>query len=116
MKLSKKISKYNKPKLENPRPICPICGSHTIETEYEDRKYKIDGETFTLKEAFFRCYKDGEIYETEAMRQETTNKLRAYMLKREIQTRNGIDDKLKIPSAVKEKIDNNIPSNGGDTK
>ena len=99
MKRRKTTDKYHK--ITESKPICPICGEHIIETEVDDVKYKLDGEVFTLKEEFFRCYKDGEIYATPEMMLHNNSQLKAYMLKKEIEKGNN---KVKIPSAVKERL------------
>lgn len=99
MKRRKSTDKYHK--IEESKPICQICGEHTIEVETEDVKYRLDGEVFTLKEEFFRCHKDGDIYATPEMVEHNNSQLKAYMLKKEIEKGNN---KVKIPSAVKEKL------------
>jgi hypothetical protein len=85
MKRNKRISKYNKPKLDNCAPICPICGEHAITTESELTTYKLDGKEFTINEQFFRCFKNpGEQYATAEMVKRNTNALRSYLLKKEL--------------------------------
>ena len=99
MKKRKTVDKYHK--VEQSKPICPICGKHTIETETEDVKYKLDGEVFTMKEAFFRCKQDGECYATDDMVAFNNSQLRAYMLKREIEKKDNPGNKVRIPSSLK---------------
>ena len=99
MKRRKTTDKYHK--ITESKPICPICGEHIIETEVDDVKYKLDGEVFTLKEEFFRCYKDGDIYATPEMVERNNSRLKAYMLKKEIEKGSN---EVKIPSAVKERL------------
>lgn len=112
MKRSKSKNKYA-PKLEDKRPICPVCGKHPIETEVEEQKCKYEGHEFTVKEAFFRCYQDGEIYATPDMVAWNNSQLRAHILKYEMDKK---ADTVKIPSAVKQALDNeNITDSiGGD--
>lgn len=105
MKRRMKVDKYHNVPVEESRPICPMCGEHTYEVEFEDQKYKLDGEEFTLKEKFFRCHKDGEIYYTGEMKDFNENQLRAYMMRKEVEKRAGVTDKVKIPSAVKAALD-----------
>ena len=102
----RKAGKYA-PKLEEQKPICPICGKHTIETEIDEMKVRDGDDIFTVKSPFFRCYKDGECYQTDEMKAFENSQLRAHLLKKEIQRRNNETDKVKIPSAVKEKLLNN---------
>lgn len=99
----RKAGKYS-PSLEKQKPICPVCGKHTIETEVEEQKCKYEGHEFTVKEAFFRCYQDGEIYSTPDMVAWNNSQLRAHILKFEMDKK---ADEVKIPSAVKEKLLNN---------
>lgn len=88
MKRRKTTDKYHK--LTESKPICPICGEHTYETEYEDARYKLDGEEFVLKEQFFRCYKNpGDTYATPEMVDYNTNQLRAYMLRKEVEKKSN---------------------------
>ena len=115
MKRSKSKNKYA-PKLETQKPICPICGKHTIETEMDEMKVRDGDDIFTVKSPFFCCYQDGECYQTEEMKTFENSQIRAYMLKKEIQRRNNETDRIKIPSAVKQTLDNekSVGSTGGD--
>ena len=112
MKKSKSKNKYA-PKLEEKRPICPVCGKHPIETEVEEQKCRYEGHEFKVKEAFFRCYQDGEIYSTPDMVAWNNSQLRAHILKFEMDKK---ADDVKIPSAVKQTLDNekSMGSTGGD--
>lgn len=107
MKRSKSKSKYA-PTFENAKPICPICGKHTIETEIDELKVRDGDDIFTVKSPFFRCYRDGECYQTDEMKSFENSQLRAHMLKKEIDKRNNITNKVKIPSLVKESLNNDI--------
>lgn len=86
MKKRTTTNKYHK--TEDAKPICPLCGKHTIETEIEDAQYMLDGEKITLKEKFFRCHENpGEQYLTEEMKKFNESQLKGYIWKKEIERR-----------------------------
>ena len=104
MKKRKSLDKYHK--LEQSKPICPICGKHTIETETDEIKVKDGDDIFKVKSPFFRCLKDGECYQTEEHKAFENSQIRAHLLKSEINKRTKTNDEIKIPSLVKEKLIN----------